>query len=154
MSRYMEIDRTEIETKGYEFYWDVAHRWARSPGIGHYEMHSGDRLWLRAHTMLAVGYEREAEDFAYGLLVDQHEAREAGLVEPWDVATLFGDPPRHSGSKGLAIRFPLGEMAGRPQMWDRFVDVVTFLWLGLFAVNLATSYPVLGAILFWCLPNV
>ena len=37
-------------------------------------------------------------------------------------------------------------------MWDRFVDVVTFLWLGLFAVDLATSYPVLGAILFWCLP--
>ena len=37
-------------------------------------------------------------------------------------------------------------------MWDRFVDVVTFLWLGLFAVNLVASQPVLGAVLFWCLP--
>ena len=51
-----------------------ARRWAIAHGIGHKVLHPGNQLWLRAHTMLAIPYERQAEQFAYGLLVDEEEA--------------------------------------------------------------------------------
>ena len=39
----------------------------------------------------------------------------------------------------------------RSDAWDRFVDIVTFLWLGLFALDIAMAYSALEDILFWCL---
>ena len=50
------------------------------------------------------------------------------------------------------MRTTTARVIDRAPSWDRFVDVVTVLWIGLFAVDLATSYPGLGTILFWCLP--
>ena len=37
-------------------------------------------------------YEREAEDFARALLVDDEEALAEGLVHSWEVAEHFGVP--------------------------------------------------------------
>ena len=46
-------------------------RWAIAHGIGHFMLHSGDNLlWMRHHTMLGDLWEQQAEQFAYGLLVD------------------------------------------------------------------------------------
>jgi Zn-dependent peptidase ImmA (M78 family) len=36
--------------------------------------------------------ERQAEEFAYGLLVDEAEARREGFTEAWQVAEHFGVP--------------------------------------------------------------
>lgn len=45
-----------------------------------------------AHGGLAHYYEREAEDFARGLLLDMDEAVEELLVAPVEVAEQFGVP--------------------------------------------------------------
>ena len=67
-------------------------RWVIAHSIGHRLMHPGNHLWMRMHTSLAHPFEREAEDFAGTLLVDAHEAMEAGLVHSWEVAEHFGVP--------------------------------------------------------------
>lgn len=67
-------------------------RWAIAHAIGHHILHPGNYLYLRAHTMLVVKDEREAEDFAYGLLVDPWEANEHGLITPEELAEFFGVP--------------------------------------------------------------
>ena len=54
-------------------------RLAMGHAIGHHQLHQGNYLWLRAKTLLAVADERQAEDFAYGLLVDEEEAAERGI---------------------------------------------------------------------------
>ena len=67
-------------------------RWTIAHAIGHHILHPGNQLYLRAHTMLGFKNEREAEDFAYGLLVDPWEANEQGSITPWDLADFFGVP--------------------------------------------------------------
>ena len=66
-------------------------RWAIAHGIGHRILHPGNAVWAQAHTAVAIPFEREAEGFAYGLLVDA-----AALDErPWtlvEVAEHFGIP--------------------------------------------------------------
>jgi hypothetical protein len=42
--------------------------------------------------LLAEPNERQAEDFAYGLQVDEAEALREGLTEAWQVAEYFGVP--------------------------------------------------------------
>ena len=49
-------------------------------------------IWLRAETLLGVASERQAEDFAWGLLVDEREAEAAWALEPWEIADYFGIP--------------------------------------------------------------
>ena len=67
-------------------------RWVVAHAIGHCLLHPGNHLWIRRHTDLARGFEREAEDFACGLLVDVEEAAAEGLVTSWEVAEHFGVP--------------------------------------------------------------
>jgi len=68
-------------------------RWVIAHAIGHKLLHPGNHLWIRDHTSLGRGrYEREAEDFALALLVDDQEARDEGLRELWEVAEHFGVP--------------------------------------------------------------
>ena len=71
---------------------DQERRWAIAHGIGHRIMHPGNHSWLRTHTWLAVSWEREAEQFAYGLLVDEAEALTERLSMLADVAEHFGIP--------------------------------------------------------------
>lgn len=66
--------------------WVVAH------AIGQCVLHPGNHLWIRRHTDLGHAFEREAEDFAYGLLVDPAEAAEEGLRSSWEVAKHFAMP--------------------------------------------------------------
>ena len=65
-------------------------RWVVAHAIGHCVLHPSNHLWIRRHTDLARGFEREAEDFACGLLVDVDEALAEGLVTSWEVAEHFG----------------------------------------------------------------
>ena len=67
-------------------------RWAIAHAIGHHQLHPGNHAWLRANTGLATPMERQAEEFAYGLLIDVSEAAEAGMLEDWEVADFFGVP--------------------------------------------------------------
>ena len=67
-------------------------RWVIAHAIGHKLLHPGNHLWIRDHTSLVGRYEREAEDFALALLVDQKEAGEERLRELWEVAEHFGVP--------------------------------------------------------------
>ncbi len=67
-------------------------RWSIAHAIGHRMMHDGNALWLRAHTQLAIPYEREAEEFAYVLLVNEQEATRASMTEAWEIAEHFGVP--------------------------------------------------------------
>ena len=71
---------------------DQERRWAIAHGIGHRIMHPGNHSWLRAHTWLTVGWEREAEHFAYGLLVDEDEALAERLPTLVQIAEHFGIP--------------------------------------------------------------
>ena len=72
-----------------ESWWQ---RWVVAHAIGHCVLHPGNHLWMRRHTDLAHGFEREAEDFAHALLVDLEEAAAEGLVNSWEVAKYFGVP--------------------------------------------------------------
>ena len=67
-------------------------RWVLAHAIGHCLLHAGNYLCLRWHTDLARALEREAEDFAGGLLVDAEEVIAQGLVTSWEVAEHFGVP--------------------------------------------------------------
>lgn len=67
-------------------------RWVVAHAMGHGLLHPGNHLWKRLHTGLAHYYEREAEDFARGLLLDMDEAVEELLVAPVEVAEHFGVP--------------------------------------------------------------
>ena len=68
-------------------------RWVTAHAIGHRLMHPGNHLELRAHTELPRPWEREADEFAHALLVDEEEALAAGFVYAWEVAEHFGVPP-------------------------------------------------------------
>ncbi len=67
-------------------------RWVVAHAIGHKALHPGNHLWIRRNTGLVHRFEREAEDFAAGLLIDPREAREEGFRESWEVAHHFGVP--------------------------------------------------------------
>lgn len=67
-------------------------RWVIAHAIGHRLLHPGNHLWMQAHSPLGARIEREAEEFAGTLLIDECEAREHGLVHPWEVAEYFGVP--------------------------------------------------------------
>jgi Zn-dependent peptidase ImmA (M78 family) len=67
-------------------------RWAVAHAIGHHRLHPGNHLWLRSRTNLASTFEREAEEFAYGFLVDRMEAFRSGAETAQEIATLFGVP--------------------------------------------------------------
>ena len=69
-----------------------ASRWALAHAIGHHQLHTGNELWARRRTHLATPYERQAEDYAWGLLVDLAEARWEGIRTPGEIAEYFGVP--------------------------------------------------------------
>lgn len=71
--------------------WDIAH------AIGHTQMHPGNHFWKRLHTGLAHGHEREAEDYARGLLFDIDEAIRQLLSGYEEVAGYFGIPTKLVG---------------------------------------------------------
>ena len=68
-------------------------RWAIAHGIGHRILHPGNAVWARAHTLLGNQLERQAEEFAYGLLVDEEEVIAERIPTLWGVAEHFGVPP-------------------------------------------------------------
>ena len=65
-------------------------RWETAHAIGHALMHPGNHLDLPEH--LKRRQEREADDFAHGLLIDFEEARKEGLAHSWEIAEYFGVP--------------------------------------------------------------
>ena len=69
-------------------------RWAVAHAIGHYVLHgrSTNHIWLRTCTQLSDKLERQAEDFAYALLVDEDEAWDEGLETVREIAEYFGVP--------------------------------------------------------------
>ena len=68
-------------------------RWAIAHAIGHARLHHpGNHLWIRSNTGLGHRYERDAEDFAYGLLFDVEEAKSELLNGSGEVAEHFGIP--------------------------------------------------------------
>lgn len=67
-------------------------RWVVAHAVGHGSLHVGNQFWIRRNTDLGHGFEREAEDFAFGFLVDPREAAAEGCVYSWQVAELFGVP--------------------------------------------------------------
>lgn len=67
-------------------------RWVTAHAIAHRLMHPGNHLELRAHTELPRPWEREAEEFAHALLIDEEEALAEGFVYAWEVAEHFGVP--------------------------------------------------------------
>lgn len=85
----MQIDGAIAVAKRLDASW---RRWVIAHAIGHSILHPGNHLWMQEHTQLGHRVEREAEEFAGALLVDESEALEEGLVEPWDLAEHFGVP--------------------------------------------------------------
>ena len=68
-------------------------RWAIAHAIGHHMLHAeANAVWLRARTGLVDRFERQAEDFAFHLLVDLEEARAEGLMDAALIAERYGVP--------------------------------------------------------------
>ena len=67
-------------------------RWTIAHAIVHWVLHPGNHVWLRSKTSLAIPYEREAESFAYGVLVDDDEVLAERLGSLVEVAAHFGVP--------------------------------------------------------------
>ena len=67
-------------------------RWVVAHAVAHRLLHPSNHVWIHRNINLARGFEREAEDFAYGLLVDAGEAASAGLTHSWELAAHFGVP--------------------------------------------------------------
>ena len=67
-------------------------RWAIGHAIGHHVLHDGNNIWLRIHTLLSHSVERQAEDFALGLLVDVEDARAEGLTTAEEFSEFYGVP--------------------------------------------------------------
>lgn len=85
----MQVDGTIAVARRLDASW---RRWVIAHAIGHSILHPGNHLWMQEHTQLGRRVEREAEEFAGALLVDESEALEEGLVEPWNLAEHFGVP--------------------------------------------------------------
>ena len=71
---------------------EPSQRWAIAHAIGHHQLHGGNRILLREHTLLGNRDERQAEDFAYHLLVDWDSVKGLGLDKVGKVAAYFGVP--------------------------------------------------------------
>ena len=67
-------------------------RWVIAHAIAHRLLHPGNHIEQRDHTDLPLPWEREAEDFAHALLIDEEEALAEGFVYAWEVAEHFGVP--------------------------------------------------------------
>ena len=78
-------------------------RWKIAHSIAHHQLHSGNQLWKSLHTDLAALGERQAEDYAAGLLIDVDEAIEELLTGAPEAAEYFGVPPEK-----IAIQQRLG----------------------------------------------
>ena len=85
----MQMDGVVVVAERLDPEW---RRWVIAHAVGHRVLHPGNHLWLRTHTDLTQRYEREAEDFARALLIDEGEAQREGLVHSWEVAEYFGVP--------------------------------------------------------------
>ena len=67
-------------------------------------MHSHlNNIWLRANSGLADKLERQAEEFAYDLLIDLDEAWDEGLETAEEVAEYFGLPPEMVRVQGSLV---------------------------------------------------
>ncbi len=72
---------------------EPSRRWAIAHAIGHHVMQAqSNAIWLRARTLLSDKFERQAEDFAFHLLVDMEEARVEGLTDAAQIAERYGVP--------------------------------------------------------------
>ncbi|MYE06924.1 MAG: ImmA/IrrE family metallo-endopeptidase [Chloroflexi bacterium] len=60
--------------------------------IGHHLLHPGNHLRMRERGLLSDAVEREAEEFAGALLIDERETLGLGISEPRYVAEYFGVP--------------------------------------------------------------
>ena len=60
--------------------------------IGHSLLHPWKPFWMYGRLLFGRHFEQEAEEFAGALLMDEREALEQGLVDPWEVAEYFGVP--------------------------------------------------------------
>lgn len=67
-------------------------RWIAAHAIGHHLLHGDDDRWRGRHREMGADAEREAEGFAWALLVDEQEAETMRFREPWQVAAFFGVP--------------------------------------------------------------
>ena len=77
-------------------------RWHIAHSIAHHQLHSGNQLWKALHTDLTSLGERQAEDYATGLLIDVDEAIEELLSGATEATEYFGVP-----WKKIAIQLPL-----------------------------------------------
>ena len=79
-------------------------RWAMSHALGHAVLHAkGNQVWLRTCTQLPDKLERQAEEFAYVLLVDKDEARNIGLKTVEELASHFEVPPERVEMQGKLL---------------------------------------------------
>ncbi len=53
---------------------------------------TGATEWMRSKTKLGTRLEREADDYAEVLLIDQAEAFDQGLTGAWEIAEYVGVP--------------------------------------------------------------
>lgn len=89
VQKEMQIDSHIAVARRLEPEW---RRWVIAHAIGHRLMHPGNHLELRDHSELPRPWEREAEEFAHVVLIDEQEALDAGFVYAWEVAEHFGVP--------------------------------------------------------------
>lgn len=85
----MRIGDYIVVAERLESWWQ---RWVVGHAIGQCVLYAGNHLWIRRHTDLDHGFEREAEDFAHALLVDTEEVAAVGLNNSWEMAKHFGVP--------------------------------------------------------------
>ena len=79
-------------------------RWAMAHALGHAVLHAkGNQVWLRTCTQLPDKLERQAEGFAYALLVDEDEAQNIGLVTVEQIADYFEVPPERVKMQGKLL---------------------------------------------------
>ena len=71
---------------------EPSQRWAIAHAIGHHQLHGGNGIWLRSHTLLSPRDEQQAEEFAYHLLVDLESVQGSRLITVEEVAEHFGVP--------------------------------------------------------------
>ena len=64
----MQVDGAIAVAKRLDASW---RRWVIAHAIGHSILHPGNHLWMQEHTQLGRRVEREAEEFAGALLVDE-----------------------------------------------------------------------------------
>ena len=85
----MQVDNSIAVAERLDAPW---RRWVVAHAIGHSLLHPGKPFWMYGRTLFGHRFEREAEEFAGALLMDEREAVEQGLVHPWEVAEYFGVP--------------------------------------------------------------